>query len=631
MNNLHRGIAPYLLRRYAEGGDVDVEEGKARARSMMENFMRPSEASPMELLQSYGNELFGEGLGATMGAVADVATLPPKLLAYPFLPEKLQEDIKFFPTMEEGAKAGRKIYEDVTGELPELDPRDKTMVGIAAMLTPTPGGKAKGIETIVEESPWAKIGNKNPDTGFYSGLEYAAYKLPQEKGTGDQMLAMLKKNPGAKPEEIEWTGLGDFLKGKESVTKDDIADYLLQNKVDVQVQTLGPNERKFDTWVLPGGENYREILLKTPENRIAEKNFQSSHFDEPNIIAHMRVNDRMIGDRKTLFAEEIQSDWHQAGREKGYKGKTPETITEEQFANAYAKAKDALKNEGMLGFDNVPEALSSIRRHDDYVSRWDIQNPETIAALDEYRLTATTFFDEARAANEAVPDAPFKNNAWVDLALRKLVEDAVSTGHASVSFPKGVEQLYRYQKVLPVDNYRFRKGPPSDKDVLPDHPNRDNLLWVGVSTENGDELALFVDPDTYKIVGDPTDVFKNKNASEVLDIPKKQLEEIYAKGRDEIFSTEANPLVIKDVGLDKFYDNVVVNKLNKLGKVYGSKVTDAEVTLKNDATADAWEFVITPQLAEAVKNQGVPLFAKGGEVNAPDLMRGIAPYLMYRY
>jgi hypothetical protein len=47
--------------------------------------------------------------------------------------------------------------------------------------------------------------------------------------------------------------------------------------------------------------------------------YKSSHFDEPNILAHIRVNDRVDADgKKMLLVEEIQSDWHQAGREKGY-------------------------------------------------------------------------------------------------------------------------------------------------------------------------------------------------------------------------------------------------------------------------------------------------------------------------
>ena len=36
--------------------------------------------------------------------------------------------------------------------------------------------------------------------------------------------------------------------------------------------------------------------------------YQSGHFDEPNILAHFRTTDRTIDGKKTLFVEEIQSD-----------------------------------------------------------------------------------------------------------------------------------------------------------------------------------------------------------------------------------------------------------------------------------------------------------------------------------
>ena len=53
------------------------------------------------------------------------------------------------------------------------------------------------------------------------------------------------------------------------------------------------------------------------KNQIPE--FRSSHWEEPNVLAHARVNDREIpGVGKSLHIEEIQSDWHQAGRKEGY-------------------------------------------------------------------------------------------------------------------------------------------------------------------------------------------------------------------------------------------------------------------------------------------------------------------------
>ena len=115
---------------------------------------------------------------------------------------------------------------------------------------------------------------------------------------------------------------------------------------------------KFSQYTLPGGENYREMLLTLPTEdapkaarmtaleeklrnasdydthevvamrneylRLADETrasgtFKSSHFDEPNVLAHVRYNDRVIDGKKTLFVEEVQSDWHQKGKREGYR------------------------------------------------------------------------------------------------------------------------------------------------------------------------------------------------------------------------------------------------------------------------------------------------------------------------
>ena len=49
------------------------------------------------------------------------------------------------------------------------------------------------------------------------------------------------------------------------------------------------------------------------------KNFQSTHFDEPNILVHLRMNTRTDADgNKVLFLEEVQSDWGQTGKKEGF-------------------------------------------------------------------------------------------------------------------------------------------------------------------------------------------------------------------------------------------------------------------------------------------------------------------------
>jgi hypothetical protein len=65
--------------------------------------------------------------------------------------------------------------------------------------------------------------------------------------------------------------------------------------------------------------NYRNSFFVNDEIDKARKNeFRSSHFDEPNILFHLRVNDRADADgKKVLFIEEIQSDFGQSFRKQG--------------------------------------------------------------------------------------------------------------------------------------------------------------------------------------------------------------------------------------------------------------------------------------------------------------------------
>lgn len=78
-----------------------------------------------------------------------------------------------------------------------------------------------------------------------------------------------------------------------------------------------PSATRHGDRTLPGGSNYRELLLTLPDRSRADHNFVSpfDHFREPNILAHIRFNDRADTDgKRVLFIEEIQSDFAQAKR-----------------------------------------------------------------------------------------------------------------------------------------------------------------------------------------------------------------------------------------------------------------------------------------------------------------------------
>lgn len=476
--------------------------------------------------------------------------------------------------------------------------------------------------------------------GFYSKVEEATLPL-QNKGSGGQFLAQIQKTPGVKPEEIEVLGLDKFLQSKPTVTKQEVQDYITANKPDVQEVRLDEpqfttenrleleslfniprRERtpeqasrvdellaisdseinqpttKFSKYTIPGGENYRELLLTLPQKvekgfmtpngaffseadladpivrSTAEKiglspafrnvgdAYRSSHYDQPNILTHLRANDRVIDGKKALFIEEIQSDWHQAGRKKGY---GPQTETE-----AYYITPDGSRVS--LGFGKTQE--------------------EAAAAVDPgwKNLVDIKFDTQTKKFGEGVPDAPFKKS-WHELALKRAIQEAVDKGYDKLAFTTGKTQAERYDLSKQVDK----------------------LVW---NEQTGTLAAQRAGGDTGTIK------YENVTADKLSDYIGKEAADKLTKAKDLSGwkTIEGDDLRVGGEGQKKFYDEILLKSLQNLTKKYGTKVT--KTTMPGDYTRDAngipsmrpeqvevWSMDITPQMREQIASKGQPLFA----------------------
>ena len=142
--------------------------------------------------------------------------------------------------------------------------------------------------------------------------------------------------------------------------------------------------------------------------------YRSPHWDEPNVLAHIRFNDRTDADgKRVLFIEEVQSDWHQKGRREGYR--TPSVwkiVTHDESA-------------GSLGF-NTREAAET------YWSENERSFPR-----EEYRLK------EYQEAGLGVPPAPFAKT-WHELAMKRTLRYAAENGYDKVAWTTGAQQESRY-------------------------------------------------------------------------------------------------------------------------------------------------------------------------------------------
>lgn len=101
---------------------------------------------------------------------------------------------------------------------------------------------------------------------FFSGAAQALRNHPQQKGPATQWLNMLKPGrlPGAKEEELEWSGVREWLQGLEGtmVDKDDLVAFLENNGIEVEEVVLGELPDGLGDWVVePQQRPFRRLSL----------------------------------------------------------------------------------------------------------------------------------------------------------------------------------------------------------------------------------------------------------------------------------------------------------------------------------------------------------------------------------
>ena len=244
---------------------------------------------------------------------------------------------------------------------------------------------------------------------FYSPIDRLAQTLPRPKGTGAEFMTELSKMPGYKTQEAEDRGLQALV----NLSKMERAQFLeaLKSKPPVTPETRMFQTPHHEDRTLPGGENYREFVLRHPKEEFegVEHHFGGT----PNILASVRAKDRTgPNGEKILHLEELQSDWHQQGRKHGYR---PAGQSKKLTGEPYKVDEDEY---GIKWSDGSvePDTYS-----ENYANR--------LAALG--KLTGK------------VPDAPFKKN-WHEMALKKMIHHAAKSGYDSIAITPGAEQADRY-------------------------------------------------------------------------------------------------------------------------------------------------------------------------------------------
>ncbi|MDH5436455.1 MAG: hypothetical protein OEX83_06815 [Gammaproteobacteria bacterium] len=134
---------------------------------------------------------------------------------------------------------------------------------------------------------------------------------------------------------------------------------------------------RHDHLTLYGGDNYREWTVSLPDH---QRIFFGAHHFDHNVLLHIRTTTRHDAQgQKLLFIEEVQSDWHQSGQQKGYNTHYWGQVADAPFKKEWPALamKLMLIHASQNGFDGIGwvqgriqetrynRSLNAIKRHYD--------------------------------------------------------------------------------------------------------------------------------------------------------------------------------------------------------------------------------------------------------------------------
>jgi hypothetical protein len=426
-------------------------------------------------------------------------------------------------------------------------------------------------------------------------------------------------------------------------------------------------EPQYGEYVLPGGQNYRERLLqlRTPKDprqpfedalkkatqmagswpeghparerydeqaaelrqkldamppRQEARPYRSSHwYDHPNVLAHIRMQDRTLGnDRSTiqpiikkladglgvgirdlasgaasvgiqnkiitpqeaaslsrfmgwrngydqapgiekriLHVEELQSDWAQEGRDKGFHDpKNPYEIFETKTGKTVSK-------------------------HPDYSSMWD-----AFRAMPEDQAAG---LDYGYAGMEKPAAAPYVQNTqhWTDLALKNVLHEAALGNYDHVVFTPGQAQADRYGLEKQVDSIGYH---PATQQLT---AFKNNQPIIQRSDVGPDEVRSLI----------------GKDMSERLMHPDNAVD---LGGGDMFHSLAGDDLKMGGEGMKGYYDNIVPKSVMRLAQQHDPDITPGSMQLPGGHTG--FSIPMTDKLKQGVLG-GQTAFKRGGAVD----------------
>ncbi len=319
--------------------------------------------------------------------------------------------------------------------------------------------------------------------------------------------------------------------------------------------------------------------------------YQSSHWPEhSDVLAHIRMQDRMVGNRKMLHVEELQSDWGQSGRDEGFNDNSAKKAYDDHVEDMRSRMKKDLLDQGM------PEDVA--RPLYENAQPWHLANyhGET-DKLNELR-------DAVVDQQGKVPAAPYVTNTqhWTDLALKHVLREAALGGYDGIVFTPGQAQADRYSLDKRVHNLSLKR--PADGNSFGRLTAMSHIGTPLFDDEIKDEKHL------HSLVG--RDVADKLLSSQGVVNHNEQTINHYISGGD---------LKMGGQGMRTYYDNMVPKSVMRLAQMHDPAAAPGQpVPLKGDNGEEyqGFHLPMTDKMRQGILNEGFPAMKRGGAVGYGD-------------
>ncbi len=293
--------------------------------------------------------------------------------------------------------------------------------------------------------------------------------------------------------------------------------------------------------------------------------YRSPHWNEPNVLAHVRFNDRVDAEgKRVLFIEEIQSDWHQQGRRLGYR--QPGLVQENYMR--WGIRHGMTRDEVDRTFD-------------------DTGDPRFV----QYRAEQDLAFRNATA----VPVAPFAKT-WHEVVLKRLLRYAAEQGYDKLAWTTGEQQAERYDLSKHVANVMANK-------------NADGTYFLSARLKDSARVHTFGD----SVPEAELDNYIGK------DLAAKIVARNLTPGGTGA-SWGGGDLKIGGEWAHRLYDEMIPQYLNKYSKKWGARVSTTMIPIEPTTAREAIAIgtgpqavtvpamTITPSMRQSILSEGQALF-----------------------